>query len=138
MKNYQSGVVKFCRVVMLCLAVWLLPWHSSAISLGDRVQTSGTINVRQTAAGTLLGTQSSGSLGVTVGGPTVASLGGTSYTWWNVNFDSGQDGWVATTGFAVVTAATPTSPSPGTTSSPGPVQSSSTVTLSWGAATGAT
>ncbi|MEK7676360.1 MAG: N-acetylmuramoyl-L-alanine amidase, partial [Verrucomicrobiota bacterium] len=55
-----------------------------------------------------------------------------------MNFDSGQDGWVATTGFAVVTAATPTSPSPGTTSSPGPVQSSSTVTLSWGASTGAT
>jgi len=33
---------------------------------------------------------------------------------------------------------TPTSPSPGTTSSPGPVQASSTVTLSWGASSGAT
>ena len=34
--------------------------------------------------------------------------------------------------------ATPTSPSPGSTTSPGPTQASSTVTLSWGASSGAT
>ena len=39
---------------------------------------------------------------------------------------------------AVVIPPTPTSPSPGTTSSPGPTTASSTVTLSWGASSGAT
>jgi hypothetical protein len=28
----------------------------------------------------------------------VATLNGTSYTWWNINFDAGQDGWVADIG----------------------------------------
>src|ERR1700746_1799240 len=42
--------------------------------------------------------------------------------------------------FSAATAAplTPTNPSPGTTTSPGPVLSSRTVTLSWSASTGAT
>ena len=138
MNNNQQIIRGPWRIPLCCLGLILWQCQAYAISLGDRVQASGTINVRQTAAGTVLGTQGLGSLGVTIGGPTVASLGGTSYTWWNVNFDSGTDGWIATTGFTVVKPATPTSPSPGTTSSPGPVQASSSVTLSWGASTGAT
>jgi GH25 family lysozyme M1 (1,4-beta-N-acetylmuramidase) len=125
-------------VILFCLGFLIGNFDALAISLGDRIQANSTVNVRQTAAGTVLGTQSSGSLGVTIGGPTIATLNGTQYTWWNINFDTGVDGWVATVGFNAVTPATPTSPSPGTTSSPGPVQASSTVTLSWGASSGAT
>ena len=82
-----------------------------AISLGDRVQTTATLNVRASAAGTAIGQQSSGSQGVTIGGPTTATLNGTSYTWWNVDFDSGVDGWVAAeAGLIAIVPAFPTSP----------------------------
>src|ERR1051326_2382280 len=122
-------------ISLLCCS---MAQSASGVSLGDRIQTTATVNVRQTAAGNVLGTQSSGSLGVTIGGPTVASLNGTSYTWWNINFDTGTDGWVATVGFSAVAPAMPTSPSPGTTTPPGPTQASTSVTLSWGASIGAT
>jgi PKD repeat protein len=36
-----------------------------------------------------------------------ASLGGTTYTWWNVNFDSGPDGWVADIGLSPVSVTPP-------------------------------
>ncbi len=65
---------------------------------GQRVATNATVNVRSTAAGTNLGTQTSGSQGLVTNGPTTASLAGTSYTWWLINFDSGVDGWVASIG----------------------------------------
>lgn len=115
--------------------------NAFALTAGDRIQTSGSVNVRQSAGGTAYASgQASGALGVISGSPQNAQIGGTgtTYTWWYVNFDSGQDGWVATTGFVAVKPATPTSPTPGTTGSPGPTQASSTVTLSWGASIGAT
>ncbi len=67
-------------------------------AIGQRVVTNGTVNVRASAAGAVAGSQSGGKKGTTTGGPTTASLSGTSYTWWNVNFDSGTDGWVASIG----------------------------------------
>ena len=85
---------------ILSLALSSLCW---GIAVNDRVQVvNGSSNVRSTAAGSVLGTQAAGSLGTVVTGPTVASLSGTSYTWWNVNFDSGVDGWVADIGLATV------------------------------------
>ncbi len=64
--------------------------------LNDRIQTNTTIvSVRSTPAGTSLGTHTTGDLGTVIGGPTVAVLSGTTYTWWNINYDSGVDGWVA-------------------------------------------
>ena len=72
--------------------------------------------MRSTPAGTALGQQSSGSLGVVIGGPSTATLNGTSYTWYDVDFDTGVDGWVADSGSAigltVVTPAAPTQNSP--------------------------
>lgn len=134
----QWSIFFFC-----CLCLWVGVFDALAVSLGDRVAANGTVNVRPSPAGTpVSGQQSSGSLGVVIGGPQTATLSGTSYTWYDVNFDTGVDGWVADSGSAigltVVTPATPSSPSPGTSSSPGPTQASSTVTLSWGATTGAT
>lgn len=110
-----------------------------AIALGDRVQTTANVNVRQTPAGTAYPSgQSTGALGVAIDGPVTASLNGTSYIWWNVNFDSGQDGWVASLNLVAVEAATPVNPTPGSTTAPGPVQAGTTVTLSWNASLGAT
>lgn len=58
---------------------------------GQRVQTTSNLNVRAAASatGALLGTQSLGSLGTIVSGGTSAD----GYFWWNVNYDSGADGW---------------------------------------------
>jgi len=55
----------------------------------QRVQTTANLNVRATANGTLLGNQPTASLGTIVG--TGVTVSGTN--WWNVNYDSGIDGW---------------------------------------------
>ncbi|MBI4658786.1 MAG: hypothetical protein HY735_08080 [Verrucomicrobia bacterium] len=109
MKNNRGVISKYQSIALFCLMLWIDPSRMFAISVGDRVQASGTVNVRQTAAGTLLGTQTSGSKGTVVGGPTVASLSGTSYTWFNINFDAGTDGWVADIGLLLLANQTPTS-----------------------------
>src|SRR3989344_4180243 len=65
---------------------------STKFSINDRVQVNATfVNVRATANGTLLGTQTTNALGTVIGGPT--NTGG--YNWWNINFDTGFDGWSA-------------------------------------------
>jgi Bacterial Ig domain len=70
-----------------------------AFNYGDRVQViNGPIWVRTSAGGSWTGyTQPTGSQGTVIGGPTVAQVNGTGtyYTWYDVNFDTGQDGWVA-------------------------------------------
>jgi hypothetical protein len=69
---------------------------STKFSLSDRVSvTDGPVTVRSTAGGTSLGTQAIGILGTVIGGPTSALLNSIVYWWWNINFDSGVDGWVA-------------------------------------------
>ncbi len=80
--------------------VWLLLLGTSlALSIEDRIQANGNVNVRATpGAVNSLGVQSSGSRGVIIDGPIQATFGGTSYTWWKINFDSSFDGWVASIG----------------------------------------
>ena len=58
---------------------------------GQRVETTANLNVRATASilGTLSGTQPNGALGTIIGGGTNAD----GYYWWNVNYDSGADGY---------------------------------------------
>ncbi len=60
-------------------------------SLNDRVQTIADLNVRATpsTSGTFLGKQPTGALGTVIGGPVFAD----GYTWWNINYDTGADGW---------------------------------------------
>jgi hypothetical protein len=74
--------------------------------VGDRVQVSGAnLNVRQTpsTSGALLGTQNIGALGTVTAGPTTA----TGYTWWNINYDSGADGWSIEDNLTITTTPTP-------------------------------
>ena len=81
---------------------------STKFTIGARVQsvTSGVLNVRATAdtAGVLLGTQSNLSLGVVVGGP-VSQDG---LNWWQVNYDTGVDGWSVEDFLSAYTAPTQT------------------------------
>ena len=96
-------------VILLVMLVGFMATNlAKAFVIGDRVQANGTVNVRQTPAGTILGTQNLGSQGSVGGGPTVASLNGTSYTWYSINFDAGVDGWVADIGLTLVPNQTPT------------------------------
>jgi hypothetical protein len=65
---------------------------STKFTLNQRVAvSSGPLNVRATANGTLLGTQVTTALGTVTGGPVYTN----ALWWWNVNFDSGVDGWAA-------------------------------------------
>lgn len=88
--------------ILVLLAGLLLSAPSFALNIGDRVQANGTVNVRSSAAGSLIGTQQNGSLGYVIYGPQTASLSGTSYNWWQVHWDSGLTGWVADIGLAAV------------------------------------
>jgi hypothetical protein len=64
---------------------------STKFNINDRVQTTAVLNVRSTPSlsGALLGTQTLGALGTVIGGPTYAD----GYHWWQINYDSGVDGW---------------------------------------------
>ena len=64
---------------------------STKFTAGQRVQTTSNLNVRATASatGTLLGTQPSSALGTIISGGQSAD----GYYWWNVNYDSGADGY---------------------------------------------
>ena len=99
-----------CEATFFAAFTFLLLTASTsfAFNIGDRVQTTGTFNVRQTPAGTVLGTQSTGAIGTVTGGPTNADLSGTTYTWYDIDFDTGVDGWVASTGLTNIVPATNT------------------------------
>src|SRR5688500_14296214 len=91
------------------LFIWFLsitPAHALAVGNAIVVTSSNGVNVRSTPGGTLVGGQGQGSTGTIVGGPQNAPFGGVSYTWWNVNFSSGADGWVIQDGIAAVTVYT--------------------------------
>ncbi|KKW36558.1 MAG: Collagenase family protein, partial [Candidatus Giovannonibacteria bacterium GW2011_GWA2_53_7] len=88
-----------------------VPPPSTKFSLGSRMGVvSGPTSIRTTAAltGALLGTQPTDALGAIVGGPVLAD----GINWWNVNFDSGVDGW-ADENFLTATT-TPVPPPPST------------------------
>ncbi len=109
---------------------------STAFVVGDRIQTTATVNVRASGgtSGTLLGTQTTGSLGTIVGGGT--SVDG--FYWWNVNFDNGVDGYTAETYLTKYTAPVVTPPTVSTfTASPSAITTGQSTTLSW-STTGAT
>ena len=68
------------------------PDPSTKFTNGNRVQVTENLNIRGTPSvnGILLGTQPTNALGTVTGGPTFAN----NFWWWNINFDSGADGWV--------------------------------------------
>lgn len=83
-------------VIMLCL----LPSIAHALTIGDRAQTTRTTAVRSTPAGTSIGAQQTGAQGVIFGGPSTAW----GFTWWQINYDAGADGWSTEEGYLVAVA----------------------------------
>lgn len=77
----------------LLLAGILLAWPLAAqaqLAIGSRVQTTDITAVRDVPGGTSLGLQPIGMQGSIVAGPTTGVWG---FTWWQVNYDAGVDGW---------------------------------------------
>ncbi len=106
-------------------AVVVTPPVSTKFTIGQRVQTSANVNVRATAnsSGTLLGTQTNGSLGTVVGGPTNSN----SINWWNINYDNGVGGWSSEDFVQAYTApTTPTTVPSGTPTPTGTTPTAST------------
>gem|GEM_PF-3222923 len=111
----------------------LLLGQTPQFTVGTFVQVIGNqnLNVRSGAAGTIVGSQSPGSQGKLIGGPTTASVGGTSYIWYNVDWQSGVDGWSIQDGIGLITPSAPTLSSPGNSNDPGPTLSNTSQIFSW-------
>ena len=67
---------------------------TQGFSIGARIQNPAQVNVRSTPAGTIVGAAPAGSQGTIISGPVDAVLNGVNETWWQVDFDSGVDGFV--------------------------------------------
>ncbi|MES2749627.1 MAG: right-handed parallel beta-helix repeat-containing protein [Patescibacteria group bacterium] len=92
---------------------------NTPFKINDRVSMTANVNVRSTglvSATTLLGVNPLGSMGTLVAGPTQSADG---LIWFNVNFDTGFDGWVGANNYRLVTTVTPL-PSPTPTPIPVP------------------
>jgi hypothetical protein len=82
----------------------------SAFKIGDRIQVSKDTNVRTSGAltATLLGVQSANSTGTIIGGPVGPDTN--NITWWQVDFDSGVDGWTGQDNYTKIEPTRPVAP----------------------------
>jgi hypothetical protein len=82
----------------------------SAFKIGDRIQVSKDTNVRTSGAltATLLGVQSANSTGTIIGGPVGPDAN--NITWWQVDFDSGVDGWTGQDNYTKIEPTRPVAP----------------------------
>ena len=87
---YDECAVGFEKSGDVCV-----PATSTTFATDDRVQvnagTGSNLNVRSTPNDSVVGQQPNSMLGTVIGGPVFAG----GIWWWQVNFDSGADGWVA-------------------------------------------
>ena len=74
------------------------------------VRTSGLISDT-----TLLGVNPLGSQGTIIAGPTYSNESLGTITWFNINFDTGFDGWVGADNYLKITTPTATTPTTVTT-----------------------
>lgn len=68
---------------------------SVIFSIDEYIETKSLANIRKSPGGTLIGSQEQGASGVVVGGPVQASVSGSNYWFWNINFENDPDGWIA-------------------------------------------
>lgn len=128
--------------VLVALACFLLfvwtPSLANAQSIGARVRTNSSANVRATPAGTVLYVQVAGRDGTVTNGPVNAVLNGATVAWWYVTWDSGSPGWVAPSVLTVLT--TVATPGAFSISSVTPSCSGTNprIVVSWSASSGAT
>ena len=84
-----------------------------------------SVRVTPSTTGTLLGTQSLNALGTIIGGSITAN----GYNWWNVNYDSGADGWSIED--YLTDYASPSLPTATLSASPSAISSGQSSTLTW-------
>src|SRR5260370_10368621 len=94
MNGLKRWTVRHAGLLLLWVSFPVGPLSALGLSVGDRVQTTGGVVVYQMPGAGKLGTQATGSLGVAVSGPQIATLSGVIYLWWNISFDLGSSGWV--------------------------------------------
>jgi hypothetical protein len=94
---------RFSLVALLFAFGWSTP--AFAVVIGDRVTPivgGADVYASPTTASTKLGTHQNGDIGTIVGGPAT----GNNLTWWQVNYDTGVDGWGTERRLLVVTPQT--------------------------------
>lgn len=85
-----------------------LPPPTTIFRPGDRIAVTRNTNVRASGAlgATLLGVQTNGSTGTLVQGPVTAD----GIAWWQVDYDTGTDGWSGADNFTTTTKPAPKAP----------------------------
>lgn len=100
-RSFSDAFIPGWHLLLICFVSLVLPGPASAYVIGERVIASRVTNVRNAPAGSTLGARAAGDGGVLIGGPVTASLSGTSYIWWQVDWDSSVDGWTFEGGLSV-------------------------------------
>jgi hypothetical protein len=79
-------------------------------AIGDRVELSANTNVRSSGAltATLLGAQLALAKGTIIGGP--VGKDANNITWWQLDYDTGVDGWCGQDNFVKIPAVKPSKP----------------------------
>lgn len=97
--NYDTGVDGWSGMNNLTPSTTPQPTETVAggLKIGDRIQVTASTNVRQSGSltGILLGAQPIAAAGRIVGGPVTSN----SITWWQMDYDSGVDGWSGSNNF---------------------------------------
>ncbi len=87
----RFGAVVLAGAIVLGGASVASAQSSANLSVGNKIVVVEAVKVRETPNGVHNNSQQRGAMGTIIGGPVV--LGG--YTWWNINYTTGADGWSA-------------------------------------------
>ena len=85
----SSGAIT--KTTSFTLIVLAPQGQSTKFLIGDRVQTTANLKARSCPSTSCQGkgTHKRGETGIVIGGPTIAD----GYTWYNIDYDTGTDGW---------------------------------------------
>jgi hypothetical protein len=114
----------------VAIAIPAPPPPATQFSIGNPIQTTATLNVRSFggSSGALLGTQPAGVLGTIIAGPSVSN----NNFWWQIDYDTGVDGWSVETFFSKVSSVPPApTPTVSLSASPTSIISGQSSMLTW-------
>jgi hypothetical protein len=111
MKHILTGlkiIGLFAFLVTLVPTATPKPTPLKKFQIGQRVTAIVPVDVRATPAGTLVGTQPAGFIGVITGGPTQFVFNGNAVNWWKIDSAIGAYGWVGENDLIIAPAKQPT------------------------------
>ena len=126
---------RFYILIIILVVVHIA--NAQSYSIGDNVQvTENGVNLRSSAAGTVVATASSGDKGSITAGPTYATLNGTPYYWykvlWSSGTNTGTSSWIVQNFLTKITSTPCDILVQGTpTISPNPVQAGNSILVSY-------